>query len=92
MTIPVPRDQAMLSQASHELEEAVVRSGLEESADLRLRLLEGAAAKIGGFDLDEYDLAVGGVNRHHHLAGKVAMESRGQASAGRRRQRYPPHR
>lgn len=73
MTIPVPRDQAMLYQASRELEEAVARSGLEESPDLRLRLLEGAAARIGGFDLDEFDLAVGGDARHVLLVGKVAM-------------------
>ena len=73
MTAPVPRDQAMLAQASCDLEEAVARSGLEDSPDLRLRLLEGAAARIGGFDLDEFDLAIGGVNRHDPLVGKVAM-------------------
>ena len=77
MTIPVPRDQAILSQASCELEEAVTRSGLPESPDLRLRLLEGAAARIGGFDLDEFDMAVGGINRHDPLDGKGSNGSRG---------------
>ena len=72
MTIPVPRDQAMLSQASCELEEAVTRSGLAESPDLRLRLLEGAAARVGGFDLDEFDMAVGGINRHDPIDGRAA--------------------
>ncbi|MCY4091472.1 MAG: N-6 DNA methylase [Caldilineaceae bacterium] len=72
MTTPIPRDQAILSQSSSELEEAVTRSGLEESPDLRIRLLEGASAKIGGFDLHEFDLAIGGIERHIQLPAAVA--------------------
>ena len=74
MTIPIPRDQALLSQSSSALKEAVTRSGLEESHNLRLRLLEGAAAKIGGFDLDGFDSAIGGVNGQDPLVARVATD------------------
>ena len=36
----------------------MARSGLEACADVRLRLLEGAAAHVGGYALDHFDLAV----------------------------------
>ena len=42
MASPIPRDRTLLSEVDRTLEEAVVRSGLEPSTDLRLRLLEGA--------------------------------------------------
>ena len=58
MTSPIPRDRALLSAVSSALEEAVVRSGLEPSADLRLRLLEGVAARVGGYALKDFDMAV----------------------------------
>ena len=58
MTSPIPRDRALLSDVSRALEEAVVRSGLEASTGLRLRLLEGVSAKVGGYDLERFDLAV----------------------------------
>ena len=60
MTSPIPRDRTLLSQVSSALEEAVVRSGLEPSANLRLRLLEGVAARVGGYVLKEFDRAVPG--------------------------------
>ena len=59
MTIPVTRDQVLLTEASSALEEAVARSGLEPSADLRLRLLEGTASQVGGYDLALFDQAAG---------------------------------
>ena len=58
MTSPIPRDRALLSNVSRALEEAVVRSGLETSVDLRLRLLEGVSAQVGGYDLERFDLAI----------------------------------
>ena len=60
MTIPASHERALLSQASSALEEAVERSGLEASVDVRLRLLEGAAAHVGGYGLDRFDRAVAG--------------------------------
>ena len=60
MASPIPRDRALLSEVSSALEETVVKSGLEPSADLRLRLLEGVAARVGGFALKEFDRAVAG--------------------------------
>ena len=74
MTVPVPRDQEILSHALSALEEAVTRSGLEESPDLRLRILEAAAASIGGFELDEFDKCIGIVNRPTPLVANVATE------------------
>ena len=68
MTIPIPRDHDLLSEASRALDEAVSRPGLQPSADTRLRLLEGAAARIGGYALDQYDLAVEGSDAHDPLA------------------------
>ena len=62
MTSPIPRDRTLLSEVSSALEEAVVRSGLEPSADLRLRLLEGVSAWVGGYILKEFDRAVLGAN------------------------------
>ena len=59
MTSPVPRDRELLSEASLALGEAVERSGLETCADTRLRLLEGAAAHVGGYALKLFDEAVG---------------------------------
>ncbi len=58
MASPIPRDRVLLSNVSRALEEAVVRSGLEASAGLRLRLLEGVSAQVGGYDLKQFDLAV----------------------------------
>ena len=59
MTYPVPRDRELLSHASIALKEAVELLGLEASANSHLRLLEGAAAHIGGYDLKRFDDAVG---------------------------------
>ena len=72
MTIPVPRDQEILSDALSALEEALTRSGLEESPNLRLRIIEAAAAKIGGFELDEFDKCISNVNRPTPLVANVA--------------------
>ena len=58
MTSPTPRDRSLLAQVSGALNEAVVLSGLEPSVDLRLRLLEGVAARVGGYNLSEFDVAV----------------------------------
>ena len=58
MTSPTPRDRSLLAHVSGALGEAVVLSGLEPSADLRLRLLEGVAARVGGYNLSGFDLAV----------------------------------
>lgn len=63
MTSPIPRDRALLSGVSNALEEAVFNSGLEPSADLRLRLLEGAASQVGGYALREFDqILTGGLS------------------------------
>lgn len=58
MTSPTPRDRSLLAHVSGALGEAVVLSGLEPSVDLRLRLLEGVAARVGGYTLSGFDLAV----------------------------------
>ena len=58
MTSPIPRDRSLLAQVSDALGEAVVLSGLEPSLDLRLRLLEGVAARVGGYNLSGFDSAV----------------------------------
>ena len=74
MTNPVPRDRALLAQASQSLREAVERSGLDASTDLRLRLLEGTAARVGGFDLERFDQVVGGLDVCNGLTAHAAME------------------
>ena len=73
MTIPVPRDRELLSEASSALEEAVERSGLEASADVRLRLLEGTAARVGGYSLDQFDLVVADTGSSDSLASEATM-------------------
>ena len=55
MTSPTPRDRELLAGVSTALQEAVFNSGLEPSSNLRLRLLEGAAARVGGYALKEFD-------------------------------------
>ena len=59
MTSPIPRDRRLLTDASAALEDAVERFGLESCADTRIRLLEGAAAHIGGYAVDRFDEATG---------------------------------
>ena len=73
MTIPVPRDRELLSEASSALEEAVERSGLEASADVRLRLLEGTAARVGGYSLDQFDLVVADTDSSDSLTSEATM-------------------
>ena len=60
MTNPTPRDRGLLSGVSGALEEAVFKSGSDPSSELRLRLLEGAAARVGGYALKEFDDALAG--------------------------------
>ena len=74
MTIPVPRDRELLSEASSALEEAVDRSGLAATADLRLRLLEGSAARVGGYSLDQFDLAVPDIGGGDALTSDATMD------------------
>ena len=82
MTSPVPRDRELLSNASIALEQAVARAGLEASSATRLRILEGAAAHIGGYHLDDYDAAVGsGRMSHLPCARDVEVLSSGLADA-----------
>ena len=84
MTSPVPRDYKLLSQASTALREAVERFGAEPSVDIRLRLLEGAAAHIGGYDLKRFDEAVGlDTESQHPDAADAAIFSQGLAEAVR---------
>ena len=58
MSFPIPRDHVFLAEASSALNEAATRSGIQPTADLRIRLLEGAAARVGGFNLSMYDQVV----------------------------------
>ena len=82
MTSPVPRDRELLSEASAALDEAVARSGEASSADTRLRLLEGAAAHVGGYGLDRFDQVVAAAGAHEPLAaGVAAVLSRDLADA-----------
>ena len=74
MTIPVPRDQILLSEASDALDEAVTLSDSEPSVDLRLRLLEAAAAQVGGFDLAFFDQAVGNGDSANILTPAAAVD------------------
>ena len=73
MTIPVTRDQVLLAEASSALEEAVAHSGLKPSADLRLRLLEGAASQVGEYDLALFDRAAGRAGSVDGLKPNAAM-------------------
>lgn len=71
MTSPTPRDRELLSEVSTALEEAVFNSGMEPSADLRLRLLEGTASRVGGYALREFDqILAGGLS-----AGQLSADS-----------------
>ena len=82
MTAPLPRDRELLREASSALAEAVERSGLEASADVRLRLLEGAAARVGGYSLDQFDLVVPDADPIGSLAPDATMSlTRGLAEA-----------
>ena len=72
MTSPVPRDRELLSEASKALDEAVACSGQQTCADTRLRLLEGAAAHVGGYTLDHFDLAVAASRAHEPWAAAPA--------------------
>ena len=82
MTKPVPRDRKLLSQAATALAEGIERWGLQPGVDTHLRLLEGAAAHIGGYALDGFDLAVGQAAVPHLLDPHVAKAvSRGVAEA-----------
>ena len=73
MTSPIPRDRELLSGASSALDEAVSMSGLEPSEDVRLRLLEAAAAYVGGYSLEEFDLTVGDDSQDESLSADAAM-------------------
>ena len=59
MTVPIPRDQRLLDQASGALDTAIAWGGLEPSPSVRLRLLEGAASWVGGYELADFDRSVG---------------------------------
>ena len=72
MTSPVPRDRELLSEASAALDEAVARSGEASRAETRLRLLEGAAAHVGGYGLDRFDQVVAAAGAHEPLAASAA--------------------
>ena len=74
MTVPVPHGRVLLSQASRALDDAVERSGLEPSADLRLRLLEGASSRVGGYSLDGFDRVVDGRGMHGWLAADATVD------------------
>ena len=74
MTIPLPRDHSLLSQASSALNEAVERSGLQPTAGTRLRILEGAAARVGGYALDQFDLAVADTDSHEPLPADATTD------------------
>ena len=82
MTSPVPRDHELLSEASGALADAVTRSGANPSADTRIRMLEGAAAHIGGYGLDRFDQAVTAHGAPAPItAGETSVLARELASA-----------
>ena len=72
MTSPVPRDRTLLSEASEALDKAVARSGEVPCADTRLRMLEGAAAHVGGYGLDRFDQVVAAADDPEPLVASVA--------------------
>ena len=72
MTSPIPRDRQLMFDASREFQEAESRSGLESSPEVRLRLLEGAASRIGRYSLEEFDLTVSGENAPVLLPSEAA--------------------
>ena len=74
MTAPIPRDRALLSEASQAMTAAVEQSGLAPGVDLRLRLLEGAAAHIGGYSLKRFDDAVAEEGTPKQLAADATMD------------------
>ena len=78
MTIPIPRDQVLLTEASAALDEGAAQSGLEPSVDLRLRLLEGASAQVGGYDLALYDQVAGRRGLSDGLPSLAAVDFAGK--------------
>ena len=84
MTAPLPRDRELLKEASSALDDAMQRWGLPECVDTRLRLLEGAAAHVGGYSLNEFDVAIGRPDAQQPLAASdAAAFSLGVAEAVR---------
>ena len=84
MTAPRPRDRELLKEASSALDDAVQRWGLPECADTRLRLLEGAAAHVGGYSLSGFDAAIGRQDAQQPLAvSDAASFSQGLSDAVR---------
>ncbi len=74
MTSPIPRDRQLLLDATRELEDAASRSGLEASPEIRLRLLEGAASRIGSYSLKEFDFAIYGADAPALLTSEAAYD------------------
>jgi len=59
MASPKPDDRTAVMEALTALDEAIARLGIEPSPELRIRMLEGAAALVGGYHLAAFDNAVG---------------------------------
>ncbi len=74
MTPPIPRDRLILKDALNLLEEATRRASANRTVNDRLRILEGAAALIGGFDLSSFDRVVDNRLPHELLPVDVTLE------------------
>ena len=74
MTAPTRRDKLILLDASRSLEEAIRRAGATDAVNAKPRILEGAAALIGGFDLKSFDLFVCNGNPQTSLEADATID------------------